>query len=99
MNRSIMNSLTINTSISALGLGSLALVATLAFGDDTMHRATPTDHQTIKECMEKQKTKDVNMSKAEMKQFCKDQLKKQKETGALPEEPPTDAPQTDVPPS
>ena len=25
------------------------------------------------------------MSKAEMKQFCKDELKKQKETGALPE--------------
>jgi len=84
---------TMNRSISALGLVPLALVATLAFGDDSMHRAAPTDHQTIKECIEKQKTKDVNMSKAEMKQFCKDELKKQKETGALPEQPPVDAPQ------
>jgi type IV secretory pathway VirB10-like protein len=82
---------TMNRSISALALVPLALCASLAFGDDTMHRATPTDHQTIQQCIEKQKTKDVNMSKAEMKQFCKDELKKQKETGALPEQPPVDA--------
>jgi hypothetical protein len=94
MKRSTMNRSTMNRSISALGLVPFALVATLAFGDDSMHRAAPTDHQMIKECIEKQKTKDVNMSKAEMKQFCKDELKKQKETGALPEQPPTDAPQT-----
>jgi hypothetical protein len=91
---------------SALALIPLMLVGTLAFGDDTLSRATPTDHQFIKTCMDKQKsdertkTDNVTMSKAEMKRFCKDQLKQQKATGALPEAPPSDAPHpvTDPPP-
>jgi hypothetical protein len=65
------------------------------FGDDTMSHATPTDQQMLKECIERQKTKDVNMSKAQMKRFCKDELKNQKATGALPEQPPLDTPHGD----
>ena len=46
----------------------------------------------MKECIERQKTKDVTMSKSEMKRYCKDELKRQKTTGAMPEQPPTDTP-------
>jgi hypothetical protein len=83
----------------------LMLSGTLVFADDTMSRATPTDQQLIKTCIEKQKadekqkTDNVTMSKAEMKRYCKDQLKRQKATGSLPEAPPTDLqrPPTDPP--
>jgi hypothetical protein len=62
-----------------------AIAATLAVGsslaDDTPGRATPTKHQSLKACIEKQKTADVTMSKSEMTRICKDELKRQKELG------------------
>jgi hypothetical protein len=87
-----------NPSIRTLALAPLMLAGALAFGDDTMTRATPTDHQMIKTCMDKQKTANVAQSKAEMRRYCKDQLKQQKETGAMPEAPPADVPHPDTPP-
>jgi hypothetical protein len=63
-----------------------------AFADDTVSRATPTDHQMLKECIEKQKTADVTMSAAQMKRICKDQLKQQKQSGIPTEPAPTDTP-------
>jgi hypothetical protein len=83
---------------SAVVLVPLVLSSALAFADDTLSRATPTDHQLIKTCIEKQKadekqrTDNVTLSKAEMKRYCKDQLKQQKATGSMPEPPPTDVP-------
>ena len=68
------------------------LLAGSAFADDTMSRATMSTHQAMKDCIEQQKTADVNMSKAEMKRICKDKLKKQKATGDMPQQPATDAP-------
>ena len=68
------------------------LVAGYAHADDSMSRAAMTDHQAMKDCMERQKAGAVNMSKAQMKRLCKDKLKEQKATGDMPEQPAADAP-------
>jgi pentapeptide MXKDX repeat protein len=73
----------------------LALAATLvlagsALADDSMDRATPSKHQMMKDCVEKQKTADVNMSKAAMERFCKDEVKRRIAGDAPP--PPSDPP-------
>lgn len=86
MNRSQMT-----RSIGALSLLSV-LLGGAVFADDSMSRATPSDHQMMKECIERQKTKDVTMSKSEMKRYCKDELKRQKATGSQPERQPIDTP-------
>jgi hypothetical protein len=90
-------------SAAVLALAPLALVASLVFADDSMGRVTPTDHQLLKECMERQKTNaNVTVSKAEAKRYCKDELKRQKATGATPERAPVDtphAPADSTPPS
>jgi hypothetical protein len=75
----------------SLALAAL-LVGSSVMADDTMSRATMTPHQALKDCIEKQKTVDVNMSNSQMKRLCKDKLKAQKATGDMPEQPPTDAP-------
>ncbi len=85
-----------NRSRMARSIGAVTLfgflLGTAAFADDSMSRATPSDHQMMKECIERQKTKDVTMSKSDMKRYCKDELKRQKATGSLPEPPPVDTP-------
>jgi hypothetical protein len=68
------------------------LVASAAFSDEPMTQASMSKSQAMKDCIEQQKTADVNMSKAEMKRICKDKLKQQKATGDMPQQPPTDAP-------
>jgi pentapeptide MXKDX repeat protein len=68
------------------------LVASHALADDSMSRASMTDQQAMRDCMERQKAGAVNMSKAQMKRLCKDKLKDQKATGDMPEQPATDAP-------
>jgi hypothetical protein len=78
-------------------IGSVALIGLFAWGvhalaDDTVSRATPTNQQLMKECIEKQKETAVNMSKSELKRICKDQLKRQKQTGVPLDPPPTDTP-------
>jgi hypothetical protein len=90
-----------NKSTALIALAPLALVASLALADDSMDRVTPTEHQLLKECMERQKTNtNVTVSKAEAKRYCKDELKRQKATGATPERAPADTPHTpaDAPP-
>lgn len=69
------------------------LLTGTALADDSMTHVTPTDHQTLKECIEKQKTADVTMSKSQMKRICKDELKRLKTPS---EQPPatSDAPRT-----
>lgn len=64
-----------------------ALLAGHAFADDAVSRATPTKHQTLKECIEKQKTADVTMSKSQMTRICKDEMKRQKALGESPPPP------------
>ena len=91
MNRSRMT-----RSISALTLFG-CLLGAASFADDSMSRAAPSNHQMMKECIERQKTKDVTMSKSEMKRYCKDELKRQKATGAMPESPPSDTPPAEQP--
>lgn len=86
-----MNPSLTTRSIKALAVLGLLLGAA-AFADDTLSRATPSDHQMMKDCIERQKTKDVAMSKSEMKRYCKDELKRQKATGSMPEQPPVDTP-------
>ena len=77
-----------NTWTALLALAPITLCTSLACGsfalaDDSMGRVTPTDHQLLKECMERQKTNtNVTVSKAETKRYCKDELKRQKATGA-----------------
>jgi hypothetical protein len=64
---------------------AFAIAAVLAgaacFADDSVSRATPTKHQSLKACIEKQKTADVTLSKSEMTRICKDELKRQKDFG------------------
>ncbi len=87
-----------NTWSALLALAPITLCTSLACGsfalaDDSMGRVTPTDHQLLKECMERQKTNtNVTVSKAQAKRYCKDELKRQKATGASPERPPVDTP-------
>jgi hypothetical protein len=69
-----------------------AAVATPALADDTMSHVTMTKSQQLKDCIERQKSTDVTMSKTDMKKLCKDQLKLQKQSGVSPEPPPVDAP-------
>jgi hypothetical protein len=83
-----MNRVINSVVITGLMLGSSA------FADDTTSHAGMTTHQAMKDCIEQQKTADVNMSKAEMKRICKDKLKNQKATGDMPQQPATDAPHT-----
>jgi hypothetical protein len=61
-------------------LTAAALLGTQAFADDSI-RPTPNKHQSMQECIEKQKTADVTMSKSQMTRICKDELKRQKELG------------------
>lgn len=83
--------------LTALAIASITLLSAPSFADDTLTRATPTDHELIKTCMEKQKTSNVAQSKDEMKRYCKSELKRQKATGEMPEPPPADTPH-DPPP-
>jgi hypothetical protein len=68
-----------------------ALLGAHAFADDSVSRAAPTTHQSMKECIEKQKTADVTMSKSQMARICRDELRRQKELGESTP-PPTDTP-------
>jgi pentapeptide MXKDX repeat protein len=80
--------------INSVAFIGLLACGAQAFADDSMSPATPTSRQMMKECIEKQKTADVNMSKAAMKRMCKDQLKQQKQSGTPVEAPPSDTPRT-----
>jgi hypothetical protein len=81
-----------NRTAAALTLIGFSVWSLEAFADDTVSRATPTDAQMLKQCIEKQKTADVTMSEAQMKRICKDQLKQQKQSGIPAEPAPTDTP-------
>jgi pentapeptide MXKDX repeat protein len=65
------------------------LLSGSALADDSMKRATPSKHQMMKACIEKQKTADVNMSKSEMQRICKDEVQRQTAGDTAP--PPSDA--------
>lgn len=86
-----------NRSLTALALASFTLLSAAGFADDSLNRATPTDEQLIKTCIEKQKMGNVTMSHAAMDRYCRNELKRQKATGELPENPPVDTPH-DPPP-
>ena len=79
-------------TISSLVLIGLSICGTYALADDSVSRATPTNHQAMQDCIQKQKMADVTMSKAAMRRICKDQLKQQKETGTPVDPAPTDTP-------
>jgi hypothetical protein len=68
-------------------LAAVALLAGPVMADGSMARATQSKHQAMKDCIEKQKTADVNMSKSEMERLCKDEIKRQKATGDSPPPP------------
>lgn len=70
-----------------------AVLASTAFADDAMRRATPSKHQMMKECMEKQKTADVNMSKSQMERLCKGEMKRLRTPADQPP-PASDAPRS-----
>jgi hypothetical protein len=78
-------------TVLTLMISAAALLSVQASADDAMTRATPNKHQMIKDCIQKQKTADVNMSKSEMVRICKAELKQQKTSGVTPP-PPSDAP-------
>jgi hypothetical protein len=80
-----------NPLVHTFALAGL-LVAGHALADDSMSRASMTNRQAMKDCIERQKAAAVNMSKAQMKRLCKDKLKDQKSTGDMPEQPAADAP-------
>jgi hypothetical protein len=71
-------------------LTAAALLGTQAFADDSI-RPTPSKHQSMQECIEKQKAADVTMSKSQMTRICKDELRRQKQLGESTP-PPSDTP-------
>jgi hypothetical protein len=79
-------------TINSMTFVALTLCGAYALADDSMSHVTMTKSQSMKDCIERQKTADVSMSKAEMKRICKDQLKQQKQTGAPTEPQATDTP-------
>ena len=81
-----------NRIAAALTLIGCSAFCAQAFADDTVSRATPNDHQILKDCIEKQKTADVTMSEAQMERICKDRLKAQKRSGTPMEPAATDTP-------
>jgi hypothetical protein len=85
MNRRIHAGLTVAAIFSC---ASFCCASALA--DETVSRATPTHHQSLQECIEKQKTADVTQSKAAMRRICKDQLKREKQLGES-DPPPSDS--------
>ena len=95
MNRTYTTSRTHTTNrtrASMLLAVALCVSGARAFADDSMAHVTPTTHQLMKDCMERQKATDVTQSKAQMKRICKDQLKQQKQSGTPPEPAPVDPP-------
>jgi hypothetical protein len=80
-----------NRSIATFALVGLAFGACVSAAD-APPASSMTKRQAMKDCIEQQKTVNMSMSKAEMKRICKDKLKVQKATGAMPEQPATDAP-------
>jgi hypothetical protein len=78
--------------INSMTFVALTLCSVHALADDSMNHVTMTKSQSMKDCIERQKTADVSMSKAEMKRICKNQLKQQKQTGAPAEPQATDTP-------
>jgi len=89
-----------NRLTGLLSLAPMALAASLVFADDSMGRVTPTDSQLLKQCLERQKTDaNVTVSKADAKRYCKDELKRQKATGASSERQPVDPPRAPTDPA
>jgi hypothetical protein len=96
-----------NRLTGLIAVAPIALCTSRVFADDSMGRVTPTDSQLLKQCMERQKTEtNVTVSKADAKRYCKDELKRQKATGASSERQPVDPPRapasmapTDPPPA
>ena len=77
-----------------IACGLLCTSALLGFGalaDDSLPHTAPTPQESMKTCIEKQKTADVSMSKSEMTRICKDEMKRQKLSGQTTP-PPVDAP-------
>ena len=81
-----------NRAFNSIALFGVILFGTQALADDSMSRSAMTKRQLMNECMQKQQSADVTMSKAQMKRICKDQLKQQKTSGVFPEPPPVDTP-------
>lgn len=79
------------TILSLIFVG-FAVCGAHALADDAVTQPTMTKSQLMKDCIERQKATNVSMSKAEMKSFCRDQLKQQKQSGDFHEAPPTDTP-------
>ena len=89
-----------NRLTGLFALAPIALCSSLAWADDSMGRVTHTDSQLLKQCMERQKADaNVTVSKADAKRYCKDELKRQKQTGASPERQPVDPPPADTAPT
>jgi hypothetical protein len=74
-----------------LVLAAAALLVAPAFADDSVSRAAPTKHLSMKECIEKQKTADVTMSKSQMARICRDELRRRQALGESTP-PPSDTP-------
>jgi uroporphyrinogen-III decarboxylase len=86
------NRLTYGLGFAAVLLSGICVAADgLGVEEDAPSRATPTAHESMKDCMEKQKTANVTMSKSQMTRICKEELKRQRESGEIAP-PPTDAP-------
>ena len=82
-----------NRASIVIALAGLGLTAAAALADDST-APVMTKRQLISECIERQKTADVTLSKADIFRICKAQLKRQKATGSFPEPPAEAAPRS-----
>ena len=78
--------------LAAILLSGLSVAADgLGIDEDAAGRATPTKHESMKDCIEKQKSSNVTMSKSQMTRICKDELQRQRRYGETTP-PPADSP-------
>lgn len=80
--------------LAAVLLSGLSAAADgLGTDESAPSRATPTEHESLRDCIEKQKSSNVTMSKSQMTRICKDELKRKKRFGETTP-PPADSPRT-----
>lgn len=63
----------------------------LGIDEHAPSRATPTTHESMKDCIQKQKSSNVTMSKSQMTRICRDELKRHRRYGETTP-PPADSP-------
>jgi hypothetical protein len=81
-----------NRAVNSLTFLGFCFAAAQVPADDSLNAAIMTKRQMISECIQRQKSADVTLSKVDIFRICKAQLKQEKANGSFPEPPAQDSP-------